>query len=111
MKQHISLTKMQKKVRSSWRAAAKTLLSLILLISLTACAHNTGVLNPKGVVATAERKLMIDAFVLMLIVVIPVIIMSFAFAWRYRAKNTKSKRSVVSASGPGRVSAPQLGGG
>jgi cytochrome o ubiquinol oxidase subunit II len=91
LKQHISLISFINKTVHFLRRHAKIALSLFLLCALTACVHNAGVLNPKGLVAAAEKKLMIDAFVLMLIVVIPVIIMSFAFAWRYRAKNTKSK--------------------
>lgn len=43
------------------------------------------VLNPKGPIADAERGLMIDAFVVMMIVVVPVIVMAFLFALRYRA--------------------------
>jgi cytochrome o ubiquinol oxidase subunit II len=42
------------------------------------------VLNPKGPIADAERGLMIDAFVVMMIVVVPVIIMALLFALRYR---------------------------
>jgi cytochrome o ubiquinol oxidase subunit II len=42
------------------------------------------VLNPKGPIAGAERGLMIDAFVVMMIVVVPVIVMALLFAWRYR---------------------------
>jgi cytochrome o ubiquinol oxidase subunit II len=53
-------------------------------ILLTGCSHSGGVLNPKGIVASKERKLMFDCLALMLIVVIPVIIMSIAFALRYR---------------------------
>ena len=43
------------------------------------------VLNPKGPIADAERGLMIDAFVVMMIVVVPIIVMVFLFALRYRA--------------------------
>lgn len=42
------------------------------------------VLNPKGPIADAERGLMIDAFIVMMIVVVPVILMALWFVWRYR---------------------------
>ncbi len=49
------------------------------------------ILNPKGVIAVAEKHLLLDATYLMLIVVIPVIILSFIFAYRYRSKNKQAK--------------------
>lgn len=65
-----------------------TLLGLGLVLGLSGCTLlPTGVLNPKGVIAAQEKKLLFDAIALMLIVVIPVIIMSFAFAFRYRASH------------------------
>ena len=51
---------------------------------------NGGVLNPKGVIASQERELLIDSVLFMLLVVVPVIILSFAFAWKYRRKNKKA---------------------
>jgi cytochrome o ubiquinol oxidase subunit 2 len=47
-------------------------------------------LNPAGVVALAERSLMIQAVLFMLIVAVPVYVLLFFFAWRYRAGNTKA---------------------
>ncbi len=43
------------------------------------------VLNPKGPIAAAERGLMIDAFIVMMVVVVPVIFMALFFALRYRS--------------------------
>jgi cytochrome o ubiquinol oxidase subunit 2 len=43
------------------------------------------ILNPKGPIADAERGLLFDAVVVMMLVVVPVIVMAFLFAWRYRA--------------------------
>ncbi len=48
-------------------------------------------LNPEGVVALAERGLMIQATFFMLIVAVPVFALIFFFAWHYRASNTKAK--------------------
>lgn len=66
------------------------LFGLFLLIK-NVPVHNVVVLNPKGVIASKERDLMITATLLMLIVVIPVFIMLAAFSWRYRAGNKKAK--------------------
>ncbi len=52
-----------------------------------------GVLNPKGVIAVAEKDLLITSVLLMMIVIVPVFVMLFSFAWRYRAGNTKAKYS------------------
>lgn len=54
-------------------------------------SNNMGVLNPKGVIAIAEKDLLITSVLLMMIVIVPVFIMLFSFAWRYRASNTKAK--------------------
>ncbi|MDO8603931.1 MAG: ubiquinol oxidase subunit II [bacterium] len=52
--------------------------------------HNMGVFNPKGVIALAEKDLIVTTTLLMLIVVIPVFVLLAAFIWRYRATNTKA---------------------
>ncbi len=57
-------------------------LSAVLLLS--ACSGHPSILNPKGVVAFEERRIIFDTAALMLIVVIPVIVMSFVFVSHYR---------------------------
>lgn len=64
---------------------------LVTFLAVYISSHNMGVFNPKGVIALAERNLMITTVCLMLIVVIPVFIMLAVFSWRYRAGNTKAK--------------------
>ena len=54
---------------------------------------NIAVLNPKGVIAFQERRLLVTAVLIMLIVVIPVYVLTFFFAWKYRATN-KSEQSA-----------------
>ncbi|MDB5225484.1 MAG: ubiquinol oxidase, subunit [Candidatus Adlerbacteria bacterium] len=51
------------------------------------------VLDPKGVIALAERGLMFQALGFMLIVAIPVYFLLFFFAYKYRASNKKAKYS------------------
>lgn len=52
--------------------------------------HTFAVFNPKGLIASEERGLIIHAVFLMLIVVVPVFVLAFSIAWRYRASNTKA---------------------
>src|SRR3989344_4409042 len=47
-------------------------------------------LDPKGAIALAERGLMVQATLFMLIVAVPVFFLTFFFAWRYRASNKKA---------------------
>ncbi len=73
----------------------KTILQLVVLsiltLTLTGCDWSiAGVLDPKGVIAFEERKLLFDSLALMMIVVLPVIIMSFAFLYRYHQKQDSS---------------------
>ena len=57
---------------------------------LTAC-NTPMVLDPKGMIAAHEKKLMIDALLLMSTIVVPVIILTLLIARKYRASNTKAK--------------------
>jgi cytochrome o ubiquinol oxidase subunit 2 len=54
---------------------------------LAAGCDRAVILNPKGPIADAERGLLGDAFLVMMLVIVPVIVMGFLFAWRYRASN------------------------
>jgi len=49
------------------------------------------VLDPKGVISLAERGLMVQATLFMLIVAVPVFFLIFFFAWHYRAGNKTAK--------------------
>lgn len=54
----------------------------------TGCAANKlGMLNPKGLIAFEQRKLLFDTLALMLIVVLPVIVMSITFAYHYQVSH------------------------
>lgn len=60
-------------------------------VSMLAQGGAVGVLNPRGIIAFKERRLMLDAVLLMLLVVVPVFALTFSFAWRYRADNTRAR--------------------
>jgi cytochrome o ubiquinol oxidase subunit II len=64
---------------------------VVLLALLFLQSSDIAVLNPKGMIALKERKLIITVTLLMLIVVIPVYILTFIFAWKYREGNAKAK--------------------
>lgn len=51
---------------------------------------NIPVLEPKGLIATQQRDLIIFATILMLLIVVPVFILTFFIVWRYRESNTKA---------------------
>jgi cytochrome o ubiquinol oxidase subunit 2 len=69
------------------------LLLLLLLLYGRHTNFNVEVLNPKGQIASRERRLIYEAALLMLIVVIPVYVMTFYIAFKYRASNKKAKYS------------------
>jgi cytochrome o ubiquinol oxidase subunit 2 len=52
--------------------------------------HNFAVLNPKGLIAHNEYRLILFASLLSLFVVIPVFAMTFFIVWRYRASNSRA---------------------
>lgn len=68
-------------------------LAVMIAAGLFMRSHNIAVLNPAGHIASRERRLIIEATLLMLIVVIPVYISLFIIAWRYREGNSKAKYS------------------
>jgi cytochrome o ubiquinol oxidase subunit 2 len=61
---------------------------------LVASCQRTGVLDPQGPIASAERLLLINSTAIMLVVVVPVIVATLAFAWWYRSSNTRASRGT-----------------
>jgi cytochrome o ubiquinol oxidase subunit 2 len=51
----------------------------------------TGVLDPQGPIARAERLILFDSTAIMLTVVAPVIVATFIFAWWFRAGNARAQ--------------------
>lgn len=64
-------------------------LSLSFLVLLSGC--KMALLDPKGVIAADQSRLLLTAVGLMLTIVIPVIILTLFFAWRFRSSNTKAQ--------------------
>jgi cytochrome o ubiquinol oxidase subunit 2 len=60
---------------------------------LLASCQQTGILDPHGPVASAQRLLLINSTAIMLVVVVPVILMALGFAWWYRSSNPRATRS------------------
>ena len=60
---------------------------------LVASCQPTGVLDPQGPIASAERLLLINSTAIMLVVVVPVILATLGFAWWYRSSNTRANHS------------------
>lgn len=71
----------------------KNTLSILILtfLSMTLSGCNWIILDPKGLVAVAEKNILILSVVLMLFVVIPVIVMAIAFAWHFREGNPNAR--------------------
>jgi cytochrome o ubiquinol oxidase subunit 2 len=62
-------------------------------VPVASCAQ-TGILDPQGPVASAERFLLINSTEIMLVVVVPVILATLGFAWWYRSSNDRATRSA-----------------
>ena len=54
-------------------------------------AWHSGVLDPHGPVAGAERTILLNATVIMLAVIVPVIVLTLVFAWWFRASNRHAR--------------------
>jgi len=63
---------------------------IICAAALVASCHQTGILDPQGPIASAERLLLINSTAIMLVVVVPVILATLGFAWWYRSSNVRA---------------------
>jgi cytochrome o ubiquinol oxidase subunit 2 len=75
----------------SWLSVVSRCLLLCAALLVASC-HQTGVLDPQGPVASAERLLLINATEIMLVVVVPVILATLGFAWWFRSSNSRANR-------------------
>ncbi len=67
------------------RHILRILFTASLALLLTGCKLE--ILNPKGMVAASEMRLLIDSVLLMCIIVVPVLVMVVVIGWIYRSKN------------------------
>ena len=77
--------------RRPWRLGL--LFPFVGAAMLLASCQQTGILDPRGPVASAQRLLLINSTAIMLVVIVPVILMALGFAWWYRASNPRATRS------------------
>src|SRR5205807_7459405 len=70
---------------------------VVCAAALVASCQQTGVLDPQGPIASAERLLLINSTAIMLVVVVPVILATLGFAWWYRSSNARASRSTDQA--------------
>ena len=49
----------------------------------------SGIFDPRGPIAAAQRELLINSTEIMLVVVVPVILMTLGFAWWFRSSNVR----------------------
>ena len=78
-------------MKRNYVAIAFLCITIVIAVLFALLQNYTfSVFDPKGLIASEERGLIIHAVLLMLIIVIPVFILAFSIAWRYRATNTKA---------------------
>jgi cytochrome o ubiquinol oxidase subunit 2 len=65
-------------------------IAIIALLVFVTDGRDIPVLDPKGLIASQERDLILITFALGLLVIVPVFIMLFSIAWKYRESNTKA---------------------
>jgi len=63
--------------------------NLLLILPLSAC--QSGVLQPHGVIGTADKTILLDSLAIMLAIVVPTMLATLAFAWWFRAGNTRAR--------------------
>jgi cytochrome o ubiquinol oxidase subunit 2 len=86
----MDLKSLARRAAAAPRRVTRSLPNLVLvLLPLAGCSD--GVLQPKGPVAAANAKILLDAMGIMLAVVVPTIGATLAFAWWFRASNSRAR--------------------
>lgn len=75
---------------SSVQVFILVLFGFMALIAFFLRGADVTLLNPKGLIATEQYKLMIVVSVIMLEIAIPTLILFYYFAWKYRETNKKA---------------------
>lgn len=79
------------KIKHKFAFVILTAIAVFLFAALYPYAHNSAMINPKGLIALRERNIIYLATFLMLIVVIPALVMTFMISLKYRADNKLAK--------------------
>jgi cytochrome o ubiquinol oxidase subunit II len=87
--QHDRVSDFQRRHRC--RGLLRTPLTCLMLAA--GSCQKSGILDPQGPIAEAERLLLINSTEIMLVVVVPVILITLGFAWWYRSSNARAGRS------------------
>jgi cytochrome o ubiquinol oxidase subunit II len=75
--------------RRSKRPRLRSISGLMALAVLCGCSG--GVLDPRGPIADANAKILLNALEIMLVIVVPTIVGALVFAWWFRASNTRAR--------------------
>jgi cytochrome o ubiquinol oxidase subunit II len=75
--------------RRSQRPLLRSITGSIALTALSGCSG--GVLDPRGPIADANAKILLNALEIMLVIVVPTIVAALVFAWWFRASNTRAR--------------------
>jgi cytochrome o ubiquinol oxidase subunit 2 len=76
-------------LRRPKRPRLRSFASLVALTILSGCSG--GVLDPRGPIADANAKILLNALEIMLVIVVPTIVAALIFAWWFRASNTRAR--------------------
>jgi cytochrome o ubiquinol oxidase subunit II len=88
----VKLTLKRPIIRRVSIAIGALVLAAVVTLAVNYFSHvSIDVLQPKGVIASQQRDLLVMTLGLSLVVVIPVFFMLFLFAWRYREGNYKAR--------------------
>ncbi len=76
-----------------WAVLGILVLGLLAAAAFFVHGSHVAVLQPKGIIASKERVLMITAVALGMLVIVPVFALTFFIVWRYREGNTNATYS------------------
>lgn len=72
-----------------FKLAVQSTILVLLLIMLCSC--QSIVLDPQGIVGSAEKTILLDSLAIMLAIVVPTIVATLVFAWWFRATNPRTR--------------------